>query len=225
MRDFFSGVLVINPAFNEFQRADCAPFATRGDGRIDSTDVQQMRNYIAVLSSPQTAGGPLEPVPAPPILDAGSHEDKDEVDRVIRVVRSGAMAGDKVAVVIEMDSLGDETAASFTLNFDPAILANPTVALGFGVPEGTTLTTNFTAIGDGRLGILIDSGELFKAAASTIITVTFEVAADAATGLTPLTFDDSLINRGISNANADSLRVKYEPGEVVVLGRPGKGLD
>ena len=123
-----------------------------------------------------------------------------------------------------MDSLGDETAASFTLNFDPAILANPFVELGPGVPEGTTLTTNFTAIGDGRLGILIDSGELFKAAASTIITVTFEVAADAATGMTPLTFDDSLINRGISNADADSLATRYESGTVVVLGRPGKSM-
>ena len=51
--------------------------------------------------------------------------------RMIMLVSTSAQAGSQTAVSVVIDSQGDEVASSFTLNFDPAVLSNPVVALGF----------------------------------------------------------------------------------------------
>lgn len=46
----------------EFQKADCAPKGSLGDGKIDVADWVQAGRYWEGLDSVQTAGGPTEPV-------------------------------------------------------------------------------------------------------------------------------------------------------------------
>ena len=221
IRLFFAGE-PMNPAFNEFQRADCAPYATRGDGNLNATDIQQIRNYIAVLSEPQSAAGPLAPNPArPAFLEDSNSETKKGEGRTMRIVSADAVAGNKVTVLIELDSQGDEAAASFTLNFDPTRLGNPIVELGTGVPEGATLTTNTTRAARGQIGVLLDSANTFEQSNSkAIISITFDVAAKAPAGLTTITFDDALVGRGISNTRAQSRRTNYLDGALNIVERP-----
>jgi hypothetical protein len=51
----------IDTTTNEFQRADSAPYATRGNGIIDAADAQLAENYLIFAVSPQEAGGPTVP--------------------------------------------------------------------------------------------------------------------------------------------------------------------
>lgn len=54
------GLDPISPG-SEFQRADCAPKATLGDGRITLADWVQAGLYAAGVNSPVRAGGPTTP--------------------------------------------------------------------------------------------------------------------------------------------------------------------
>ena len=76
----------LNAAYNEFQRADCAPFATKGDGVLDATDFQQMALTVANLAAQQGTGGFFVGQPAPtPFAEAVS-----ETAREMRVVSATA---------------------------------------------------------------------------------------------------------------------------------------
>jgi len=124
---------------------------------------------------------------------------------------------------LQLDSQGNETAASFTVNFNPAILSissvsspavNPDVALGTGVPAGTTLTVNGTQAASGRIGILIDSSNSFAFGTRQIIRLTFRAAANAPNGLTPVTFGSTPIPQSVSDAGGNLLPTIYEGGFV-----------
>ena len=62
LRGFVSGLLIPTPGSNEFQRADIAPYATRGDSQLTASDIAQMRNYISGFNPLTPAGGPTGPV-------------------------------------------------------------------------------------------------------------------------------------------------------------------
>jgi len=61
-------VITPQPGSNEFQRADVAPLATRGDGFIDASDVVQIRRYVLGLDPINPAGGPDQPPTPTPTL-------------------------------------------------------------------------------------------------------------------------------------------------------------
>ena len=52
------GLLVPTDGSNEFQRADTAPLATRGDGILTAGDVTQIRRYVAGIDAANSAAGP-----------------------------------------------------------------------------------------------------------------------------------------------------------------------
>lgn len=188
---------------------------------MTAADVQQLSNYIAGLSQLQAAGGPLEPIPAT-VLEQDSGVLPDETTlRAFRVAGATASAGERVIVSIELDSEGDEVVASFTLNFDPAILSNPIAEPGADSPAGAILIPNTTAAARGALGILLDSGSAIADAGRTsrLITVTFDVNPDAATGPTHLEFSDAVIGRETANALAQPLATKYRDGTIYLVDR------
>ncbi|MBK6723597.1 MAG: hypothetical protein IPG58_10115 [Acidobacteria bacterium] len=57
VRRFVANLDQVDPAFNEFQRADAAPLGTRGDGALLPGDVVQARRYAASLDGIQAAAG------------------------------------------------------------------------------------------------------------------------------------------------------------------------
>ncbi len=61
VRQFAVGTKVQSSLHNEFQRADSAPRATKGDGLITAADVVQAKRFVAGMDSPKSAGGPTGP--------------------------------------------------------------------------------------------------------------------------------------------------------------------
>ncbi len=138
--------------------------------------------------------------------------------RTMTVVSTNADPGTQVNVSIELDSQGDEVAASFTLNFDPAILSNPVVTLGSGVPAGANLSLNGNQSAQGRLGVLVDSTNPFLSGPPNrqVISVRFDVAANAPAGATPITFVTSPTPLSVSSAFGALLATAYQVGTVTV---------
>lgn len=215
-RRFVAGIDTPNGVTNEFERADVAPYETRGDGRLRADDFQLVKNYVANLVAPQPAGGPDGLITAPPVYERAIKQ----TGRTLRIVGLDAAVeragNNKAAIAVQIDSLGDETVALFSLNFDPSILSNPAVALAEGqMLEGTTLTANTAQAADGTLTILIDSLTPFKTAyAKGLVVITFDVAKGAPSE-TAITFDGS---GSLSDAAARMLDAVYEDGAIVIHG-------
>jgi hypothetical protein len=170
-----------------------------------------VKNYVANLAAPQPAGGPDQLVAAPPVSEQGSKQ----TGRTLRIVplEGGAerASNNKTSIAVEIDSIGDETVALFSLNFDATILSNPEVALAEGeLPEGTTLTANSAGAAIGSLTILIDSPTPFETAyAKRLVIITFDVAKNATPGDALVTFGGS---GSLSDAAANSLDAVFEDG-------------
>lgn len=139
--------------------------------------------------------------------------------RVMRVVPVNAVRGQTVTVPIEWETDGDEVAVGFSIQYDQTILSSPTVVLGGGVPVGSALTINPNHTSNGRLGILMDSGFAFAAAppAREVVRVTFNVAAGAPLGPTPITFGNAPIPQSASNPNGDLITSFFEGAMINVV--------
>ncbi|HVF45929.1 MAG TPA: hypothetical protein VNA17_00035 [Pyrinomonadaceae bacterium] len=211
-RRILAGLDGPNATTNEFERADVAPYETRGDGQLRANDFQLVKNYVAALVAQQPAGGPDVQTGAPLTT-----EQKNTTARAMRVVTGQAYAGGKTTVTVEMDPLGDETVTLFTLNFDPTILGNPVVTLADGMPDGTTLTANTDKAADGRLIVLIDSATPFLPSSSLkLVTVSFDVSKGAPVGRSPISFDAS---SSLSDKDARSLEADYLGSDALIEGR------
>lgn len=138
--------------------------------------------------------------------------------RTMTIVSTFAQAGTQATVPIELDSQGDEVATSFSLGFDPAVLTNPVVTLGTGAPAGANLAVNANDAANGRLGILIDSTSPFTVSPPNrqVVTVKFNVAANAPSGATAITFITSPTPISISSAIGALLPATYQIGTVTV---------
>ena len=208
MRALVLGTATIDSATNQYQRADSAPRATRGDGcPLNAGDVTQTRRYNLGLDPPTPASGPTVPMPCAPTINFGELT-PDPAGRTIRAVEVGPRIGDNVMVVIEMDSQGDEASASFTLNFDPLKLRNPVILAGTDVPLDTNLAVNTDDAAGGRIAILVDSTDTYSAGTRQIVTVTFEAANDSAFSA-PITFGGDLAPQSVSNAYGTLLATTY----------------
>lgn len=220
IRRFITGLDTPNPAVNEAQRADCAPRTTLGDGEINSADVVQTRRHTAGLDPLTPSGGPTaqseELLSA--VADRGFLSDMDGIvkRRSISVTSAKADSGSRVSVVVELISQEDEAAASFTLEFDASKLRNPHVALADGASESTVLTVNSNDAESGRTGILVDSTESL---AKQLVTIMFDVAADAPGGETRISLTDSLASRSVSDSLGRTLYARYRDGAITVSDR------
>ena len=219
-RQFVVGSLIPDPAFNEFQRADTSPSATKGDGQLDATDIVQTRRYVAVLDQPVSAGG--QATTPQPILSRPSSSDRAAGSRSMRVVSTTAGTGNQVTIPVEMDTQGDEVAVSFTLSFDPAKLQNPQITLGNGATSDTTLTTNTTDAASGRVSVLVDANSVI---AKQIVNVTFDVARSAPSGDTRVGFVSDPTPSSISDAYGRRLDAVYNDGTVTISGPNSTGFE
>ena len=226
LRRFVVGQDIPSNTTNEFQRADISPLETRGEGILDASDIAQIRRYVVGLDSPQNAGGPMLQTGRPD----GLWSWLDDLYRLItgreiRVSDQRTQAGRTVTVTVDAKTFGDETAASFTLEYDPSILSKPQISLGKGAPLGSVLTVNADQAAKGRLGILIDSGDAVSPGESQLLVITFEVADAAAAGDTSIQFTDSLATSGLSDHMGGHLSVRYVDGKITIAPRDDADSD
>ena len=208
---------------NEFQRADNSPRGTKGDGVLAVDDFTQAGRYAAGLDARQTAGGATQfggfAILSEPsaVADGLTSQSKNlAVPRIIRVVNASASPGQQVLMSVEIDANGDENGFGFTLNYDATKLSNPLVAQGTGT-QGTFLIPNTNNAG--RVGVILAfaPGATIAAGTKQIVTIRFNVAANATGGITSLVFADAPVIRKVSDANAASLTTTFTDGNLNIL--------
>lgn len=139
-------------------------------------------------------------------------------ERAFRAVSTNGAQGGEVTVALELDSMGNEVAASFTINFDPAVLNTPVLTLGTDAPAGTALTVNANQAGSGKVGLLIDSSNsfVFSPPARQALRVKFNVAPNAPSGPTMVTFGSTPTPRSTSSPLGELLPTTYQSGTITI---------
>ena len=192
-RRFVVSLDTVNPALNEFQRADCAPRTTFGNSVLDAADVVQVRRYAATLDPLTPAAGPTMPPPGEELRATigGGFRSGDTKRRSLRLTPQSVRPGGNLTVAVTLDP-GEEkiAAAAFTLIYDPSKLTSPVVLLSSKAPSGITLTVNDTK--PGFLTILVDSVRAITL--PELVSVTFSFAQDASAGSAPISFDQRSIS-------------------------------
>ena len=143
-----------------------------------------------------------------------------QATRTIRAVSITAQPGQTATMAFELVSQGNEASTSFTVNFDPTRLSNPVAVLGSGAPANSAVNTNPNEIAMGRLGVLVDSTNAYTAGTRQIMTITFNVAANAPNGAIPITFSGSPTIQSVGDVNGILQTTVYQPGNITIGSGP-----
>jgi hypothetical protein len=205
---------------NEFQRADCAPRSTKGNGELTVSDWVQAGRYAAALDPLTVLGGPSSPGPIPP--PPGGHP-LDLSQRDLKVTDNQLLPGQSVSISVLLNSQGDENALGFTLAFNPGALSLISATLGSNA-SGSTLNVNTNQAANGEVGIALAKsfGTSFTSGTDEVVKVSFRSTGVA--GSYPVTLTDQIVRREISDANASVLTSTYTPGAVTVAPPPTLNL-
>ena len=210
---------------NEFQRADCSPRGTKGDGVLAVDDFTQAGRYAAGLDQGQNAGGPTQfgGIASMSVASADDFFLKPSLlPRDIHVVSMSGAAGHQVLVSLEMDANGDENGIGFTLNYETAKLSNPVVAAGTAT-QGTFLIPNTNTLGKVGVIIAFSPGSTITAGVKQLVTIRFDIAADAI-GSSPLTLGDSPVIRRVSSVDATPLATTFTDGNLSIVAPTAAGV-
>ncbi len=207
---------------SEFQRADCAPRDTLGDGYITVADWVQLGRYYLGLDPPTPQGGPTgPPTGSVAALPAGKIKPQNGLARTISIspLTQGATA---VSAVVQLAAQGDESGLQFSVNFDPAALSFAGASLGGGA-TGATLQTNTKNLANGQLGIaLAMMGKTFAAGTQDAVKLYFNSTSYSNTTtlstITTLSFGDSPLICQVADSNADVVSASYQSGALQVAG-------
>ena len=167
----FAAKLDTDLQYNEFQRADTAPAFDGGDGTLSVADVMQARRYAAGLDAVKANSGPLVATGFSAKTKAGKSSSSLLPRDLFPVFIS--RTANKVVLGVRMDANGDETGVGFTLNYDPADIANPAnIVLGTD-SAGSSLTANTSQ--PGKIGIIIDRapGSPWPAGSNELVRIEF----------------------------------------------------
>ena len=201
---------------NEFQRADCEPTAQKGDGDVDLGDFIQAGRYAAVLDPVQPVGGPAYPTTVPPNFKAIFESGRSSaIPRIVTAANVEGSPGNTVTVAVSINAESNDKGTSFTMDYDNTKLSNPQVSLGSG-GSGGFLVPNTNISGKVIVQLAYITGG-FQAGVSQIILIQFTVANNASAGVTPLTFNDTPVERQVRDVNNIQVAATFQNGSVNIL--------
>lgn len=136
-----------------------------------------------------------------------------------------ALINNQLVIGIRLEAQGDETGIGFALNYDPAVLSNPVVALGADAP-GAALTVNDLQAASGKLGVLIDKDPLspFAVGGKQVLVVTFDVITGAPPS-TDLTFGADPVLSEVVDGTANALTTTFAPATISLLSPTAAGVN
>jgi hypothetical protein len=204
----------------EFQRADCAPRDTLGNGTISLTDYVQAGRYAVGLDPATPAGGPTSGGMF--AGEGGFHP--ASANRSLCIVNTSIAQGQKNQLPIALEASGDENALSFSVVFDPLKLQYAGVTNGSGT-AGASLTVNASQSSTGHVGIVLalPPGITLPAGTQEVAKVQF-VALAPAPSTNTISFGDIPVARETSDPLARALTTAYNSGTVSVTPQPGQPL-
>lgn len=131
-------------------------------------------------------------------------------ERTVRLVGASVLRGAIATVCVQLDAQGDENAVGFTVNFDPALLTYQEAHLGSDATDDM-LMLNTGDLPNGHVGaaLALSPGQTFAPGTLTLLEITFHAALTTDTITTPLSFDNSLIVCGVSDAMAKDLTTTF----------------
>ncbi|MBK7513901.1 MAG: carboxypeptidase regulatory-like domain-containing protein [Chloracidobacterium sp.] len=223
--NFAAGILQPDPLTNEFQRADSAPRATRGDGLITAADYVQAGRYAAGIDNLQPAGG--TPFASLFSVQEMIKEQEDNqralLPRVVSVIDTSGYAGQQVVVSIKVDANGDESGFGFTVSYDGTKLSDPFVMTGADMPFSAPIVNTMTA---GKVGVITASqfGATMPFGSREIVKIRFNILPTASGGPTSLAFTGAppVVNQ-VSSAAAEALPTTFTAGTLTILAPTAAG--
>jgi hypothetical protein len=199
----------------EFQRADCAPLTTAGNGLLTVSDWVQAGRSAAGLDPLTLLGGPTQPstngpnrrLPAPAL----------ETDRTLKVVADEFLKGRTNDVAVHFNALGDENALAFSVAFDPAAIEFIDSRLGTAAGPATW-NLNTRQLANGRIGVAIalNVGSRFAAAEGPVLHLRFRPTGTAGS---PIQFADGPVIREVASPAALPLDTTWV-GASIALAQP-----
>ena len=127
--------------------------------QIDVTDWVQAGRYAVGLDPLTAVGGPTSAVAQAlaelksPVVQKDKPLDASGT-RTLSVGNVTAIDGLTTTLTVSLASQGDESALTFSLNFDPAAFQYAGVSLGSATP-GATLCVNTNQLAGGKLGLAL----------------------------------------------------------------------
>jgi hypothetical protein len=128
--------------------------------------------------------------------------------------------GQTGTIAVSLDSLGDENALSFSLNFDATRLAFVNASV-VDAASNAILNINAKQAAQGHLGFVLalPSNQSFAAGSSQLIQASFR-ALPLTSGAAAIAFADQPVPRGVSDPNAVALAADYINAAIPVSARP-----
>jgi len=197
----------------EFQRADCAPRSSLGNGQINVTDWVQSGRYAAGLDPLTAVGGPTSG--GGPVANRGGGSGTSAA-RKVRVGDATAIQGLAGTLPVMLDSQGDENALGFTINFDATKFSYAGASLG-SAAGSATLNVNSSQSASGQVGLVLSlpTEAVFAAGVREVAKVTLTPTASAV-GSNPVGFTHDLVACVVSDPLADELTADFLAGTVSV---------
>jgi hypothetical protein len=190
---------------SEFQRADCAPRSTLGDGQITVADWVQVGRYAVGLDPITPAGGPTSP-------SGGSGSaifptKLSSPDQVQLLPLTGGAATN--SVVVQLTARGTEAGLGFSVTFDPANVRFLNAALGSGA-TGAALIQNTNSALKGTVGFVVGMEPPATFAAGTQQLLTLHFASVLYSNNAVLSFGSNPVTEQLVDSNANVLPAAFQ---------------
>lgn len=202
---------------SQFQRADCAPLSTAGNGRLTVSDWVQTGRFAVGLDPLAPAAGPVSPLPDLPGKVRARPLSDPPVTRVISLTGGEIQAGTTKEFTVLLAASGDENAVAFSLHYDPAVLSFVGVTTGSGSLKATlNVNTKQAAAGRVGLALALTTGATLEAGMIEIAKLRFAAVAGAK-GPTNLSFVDVPVFREVASPLAETLPAAWQDLALSVL--------
>jgi hypothetical protein len=208
------------PDRDTFERADCAPFAVDGspllgDDVVNLNDWVQAGRFAVGLDPLTVQGGPSGPFnllarASRTRNGIGLQDGGADGSRALRILATGWKPGVTNELVVQLDAVGGENAASFSLGFDPGLIRFVDATLGTAAADGTLLL-NPAAASQGQLGavVLLPFGATLPAGTHELLRVRFAVSPFAEGMSSELFFTDFPAARDVADTAGVSLTTEF----------------
>jgi hypothetical protein len=128
-----------------------------------------------------------------------------------------------ITVPVLLQANGNENAVSFSVNFDPTVLAYANVGIGSGATRGS-LFINTNLVASGKLGVILalPSGSVFSAGTQEVVSVAFNITTTQA-GSSAVTLGNQPTLSQLSDVEASILAANYAGATVTIAAADFEG--
>ena len=191
-----------------FQRADCAPLATAGNGVLTVSDWVQAGRFAVGLDAIVPVGGPTGLIGAAP---GRKHPvPQSPSDRVVSFGSAALVEGLTQEIPVTITASGEENAVAFSVSYDPAVLRFVGAVKGTGSKSAVlNVNTKHTANGEVGVALALTTGAKFPAGSLEIARLQFTAIAGGSAS-TNLAFTDAPVVREVASPLAETLSVAWQ---------------